>query len=130
MTQLPPFGSPHGKSASPTQPISLIPPEIAREIPKLNATQEQPDPVAHVKFFTRWTDWAWFIIEFDGSDQCFALVHGFEVELGHVSLQEIQSVRGPGGLLVERDPYFLPSVISRLRRREPRIICPWRERER
>ena len=74
---------------------------------------KKTDPLARVKLFTPWTDWTWFITEFDGEDLCFGLVIGLERELGYFSLKEIESLRGPGGIRVERDLYFKPSPISK-----------------
>ena len=44
----------------------------------------------------------------------FGLVCGMERELGYFSLAELQSVRGPLGLRVERDLYFTPTPMSGL----------------
>jgi hypothetical protein len=44
----------------------------------------------------------------------FGLVSGFDVELGYFSLSELASVRGPLGLLIERDLYFVPRTLHEL----------------
>ena len=44
--------------------------------------------MVHVKFFTPWTSWTWYGIEFDGEDLCFGLVDGHEEELGYFSLSD------------------------------------------
>ena len=51
---------------------------------------------------------------FDGEDIFFGLVSGFELELGYFSLSELESVRGPLGLPIERDLYFEPKTLQDL----------------
>ena len=41
--------------------------------------------------------------EFDGHDLFFGLVEGHVKELGYFSLSELQRVKGPMGLPIERD---------------------------
>ena len=76
------------------------------------------DAVARVKWFTPDSNWTWYVSEFDGDDLCFGLVVGHEIELGYFSLSEISEVRGPLGLAVERDRYFMPATLGLLMRRE------------
>lgn len=69
-----------------------------------------PDHKPVVKLFTPWTGCTWLISELDPEtpDIAFGLCDlgmGFP-ELGNVSLAEIISVRGPGGLAIERDESF------------------------
>jgi len=53
--------------------------------------------------------------EFDGRDIFFGLVIGFEAEFGYFSLSELESVRGPLGLPIERDQHFRPRALVELR---------------
>lgn len=65
-------------------------------------------PVA--KFFLPGTSAAWLVSELaPDEDTLFGLAdvgHGCP-ELGYISLSELQSLRGPGRVLVERDRSFL-----------------------
>lgn len=70
--------------------------------------------IALVKFFTPDSNWTWYASEFDGEDTFFGLVAGFDVELGYFLLSELQTVRGPLGLLVERDLHYEPKTIKEL----------------
>jgi hypothetical protein len=70
--------------------------------------------IAPVKFFTPDSNWSWYASEFDGNDIFFGLVAGFEVELGYFSLQEMQTVRGPLGLPIERDLHYEPKTLKNL----------------
>ena len=70
--------------------------------------------VALVKFFTPDSSWTWYATEFDGDDTFFGLVDGHEKELGYFSLRELQSVRGPLGLPIERDLYWQPRPLREI----------------
>ncbi len=94
---------------------NLLPQELRENLPRLYATENEPDPVVQAKFFTPDSSWTWYITEFDGEDTLFGLVDGHFVEFGYVSLQELRSVRGPLGLPIERDLYFEPCPLSIVR---------------
>src|SRR5258708_24805738 len=66
-----------------------------------------------VKLFCPWGGATWLLTELDPEepDHAFGLCdlgQGFP-ELGRVSLKELDALRGPGGLRIERDLYFEPS---------------------
>lgn len=88
--------------------MKLLTKEILARFPKIYETQEmEPENVQVVaKFFTPWSNWTWYATEFDGEDQFFGLVKGFESELGYFSLSELEAIRGPFGLRIERDRGF------------------------
>ncbi len=72
-----------------------------------------------VKFFTPDAQWTWFAVSASqdpdsGDVQFFGLVHGLEKELGYFWLSELEKVRGPLGLPIERDLYWQPVSAARL----------------
>ena len=70
------------------------------------------------KFFTPWTNWTWWATEFMPEENLFfGLVQGLEVELGYFSLEELQSIRGVGGLGIERDLHWRECMIGEIRSR-------------
>jgi hypothetical protein len=74
-----------------------------------------PDQVkAVVKFFTPDSSWTWYAIEFDGNDEFFGLVDGHYKELGYFRLSELEAIRGPFGMKVERDMHFTPTTAKSL----------------
>jgi len=86
------------------------------KLPPLYSGEEQGmNALAQVKFFTPDSNWTWYASEFNGEDVFFGLVSGFAVELGYFSLSELESVRGPLGLPIERDLYFEPKTLRELR---------------
>ena len=94
---------------------SLLPTSIRELLPQLYS-QENLGLSAHaqIKFFTPDANWTWYASEFDGKDIFFGLVSGLELELGYFSLSELESVRGPMGLLIERDLHFSPQSLEKL----------------
>jgi hypothetical protein len=72
-----------------------------------------------VKYFTPDSNWTWYAVSAsqdpDTQDvQFFGLVQGLEKELGYFWLSELELVRGPYGLAVERDLYWNPVPLSTL----------------
>ena len=101
--------------------MELLTDEIRGKLPKLYSQENNPDPIVQVKFFTPWSNWAWYVIEGepvldeDGNEEdflFFGLVEGFEKELGYFSLRELESVKGPFGLTIERDLFFKGEPLS------------------
>lgn len=89
--------------------MKLITQEIRARL-LTNARDRGPDHAPVLKLFTPWAGATWLITEMDPEDQdrLFGLCdlgQGFP-ELGYLSVEEIASVRGPGGLKIERDLHF------------------------
>ena len=95
--------------------MKLLTEEIKKVLPKLYEQDGKGlNAIAYVKFFTPDSNWTWYVTEFDGKDIFFGLVDGFEKELGYFSLKELESVKGPLGLKIERDLYFKPTMLKNL----------------
>jgi hypothetical protein len=95
--------------------MKLLTKQIKKKLPKLHGQENLGlDAVSYVKFFTPDSNWTWYVTEFDGKDTCFGLVDGFEKELGYFLLSELETVRGPLGLKIERDFYFKPIKLKEL----------------
>jgi hypothetical protein len=93
--------------------MKLLTKEILKKLPKLYSTEKVKDPVVQVKFFTPWAGWTWYATEYNPDKRVFfGLVVGHETELGYFSLDELEEVRGPAGLKIERDLYFTPCPLS------------------
>ena len=91
----------------------LIPEALLNDIPDLYNTEEQTNPLCHVKLFTPDSNWTWYIIEFSKTDRntCYGYVQGLENELGYFTLEELESIHGPLGLPIERDLSFKPTPL-------------------
>ena len=91
----------------------FIPEDMADKIPALYSTEDSEDPVAVLKFFTPDSSWTWYLTEYDPEQRlAFGLVIGHERELGYFSFTELEVLRGPRGLPVERDLHFEPTPVS------------------
>ena len=89
--------------------MKLMTKELETKFPAIYANEEKEakDILIIAKFFCPWSNWTWYATEFDQeSGQFFGYVRGIENELGYFSLDELESVRGPFGLGIERDLYF------------------------
>lgn len=78
--------------------------------------QDHAEAVVVCKFFCPWNGWTWYATEFDAANrEFFGLVVGFETELGSFSLDELEAVRGPMGLRIERDLHWSEATVSKVR---------------
>lgn len=105
--------------------MNLLPASIRKQLPKLYATEHIPsaDKISVLRLFTPDSSWVWHIVEFDGDDTLFGFLIGLEAEWGYISLAELQSVRGPLGLRIERDRYWQPKP---MREAEPTYFAEGR----
>ena len=95
--------------------MKLINKKIKNIIPKLHEQDSKGlNAIAYIKFFTPDSNWTWYATEFDGVDIFFGLVDGLVKELGYFSLSELENVRGPLGMKIERDLYFKLTKIGEL----------------
>jgi hypothetical protein len=94
--------------------MKLMTDELEASLPPLYSQESLgAAAVARAKFFTPWTSWTWCATEYDPADRLFfGLVEGLETEWGYFSLDELEQVRGPGGLRVERDLHFTPKPVA------------------
>jgi hypothetical protein len=96
----------------------LLTQELRKKLPPLYSQDGKGDEaIAHVKFFSPYSNWTWFATEFDGEDTFFGLVQGFEEELGYFSLMELDETTVMGGVpAVERDCYWDARPLSECRK--------------
>ena len=91
--------------------MKLLTKEIREQLPPLYSQDGKGGKtIAYVKYFI--AGWTWYATEYDGEDTFFGLVEGREKELGYFSLSELQQVKGPLGLPIERDLYFKPTPLE------------------
>ena len=83
-------------------------------LPTFYSTENIPlkDKVIYMHFFFGGCDW--YVAEFDGEDTFFGLVEGHCKEFGYFSLSELESLRGPLSLPVERDLYWQPKTLEEI----------------
>lgn len=87
--------------------MMLITGEIRARLEANNRRRDE-DHVPVVKLFTPWANATWLFTEIEPDGRLFGLCdvgHG-SPELGYADLDEIEALRGPAGLRVERDLHF------------------------
>jgi len=95
----------------------LLTQEIRDILPPLYNSEKHPEKesVAMVKFFSPYSQWTWYAVEFDGEDTFFGLVDGFEMEYGYFSYSELEAVTVFGGVpAVERDCHWSPRPVKEI----------------
>lgn len=102
--------------------MKLLTQAMLGKLPPLGSTDGQwDDAIVQCKFFTPWSNWTWYCLEYSPEDQVFfGLVYEFEVELGEFSLEQLESCVGPAGLKIERDLHFKPCKLSEIRKNNGR----------
>lgn len=101
--------------------MKLLTTELRAQLPGIYAQTEIPDPTIYARFFTPDSSWTWYVMEGQEDEDDFTLfgyVKGHCLELGYFSLNELQSVRGPMRLPIERDLHFKPAPWSEVKKRE------------
>ena len=104
--------------------MKLLTQEIRKKLPPLYSQDGKGGKaIAHLKLFTPDSSFTWYISEGSpitngNGDEIdfhfFGLVEGQFKELGYVSLKELEEVRGPMGLPIERDLYWQPKTLEEI----------------
>lgn len=104
--------------------MKLLPKEIRETLPALYSQDgKSGKAIVYTKYFTPDAQWSWYCTEGepvlnDKGDEVdfrfFGLVDGFEKELGYFALSELEEVRGPMGLPIERDVYWQPKTLEQV----------------
>lgn len=81
--------------------------------------EETEDPICHVKLFNPVGRGTWWLMTQDPEDPdylwCAAeLFEDIGPEVGSVSLSELESISGFGGLKIERDLHYKPMRLSEI----------------
>jgi len=101
--------------------MKLMTKELRKKIPPLYSQEGVKDPIVYAKYFTSDSHWTWYVLEFDGKDTFFGYVEGDYSEFGYFSLSELEKIRGPLGLKVERDLYWEPKPLSEAVKKKVRL---------
>ena len=99
--------------------MKLMTEELQQTIPLLYATEDiqQNKKMLYVKLFTPDANWTWYVSEYDPNERlCFGYVLGLENEWGYFSLDELETIRGPLCLAIERDIHFTPLTFKELQK--------------
>ena len=89
--------------------MKLLTDELRARLPALYSQEAEADPIVYAKFFLPGTGWTWYVTEGSPEEDdflFFGFVVGLESEFGYFLLSELEEVRTPLGLAVERDLSF------------------------
>jgi len=94
----------------------LLPVKIARSIPPLGGQHGKGlGAIAYAKLFCPYSGITWYVTEFDGHDQCYGVVVGYDIEWGSFSLRELAEARKSFGSVwvpaIERDKSWRPTTL-------------------
>lgn len=96
--------------------MKLLTDELINRFAKVGRQEEVGDPLVIAKFFNPTGAGTWYATEFDPQSKNFfgyvSLFGDWNDEWGYFSLTELESLKGPFGLGIERDIYFKESRIS------------------
>lgn len=96
----------------------LIPSTLARKLPPIYSQENVEDPIVQVKLFSPYTNAVWYLTEYDpASREAFgwADLGMGGGELGYISVTELEGMSRGGLPLVERDLYWRPVPLSKVK---------------
>jgi len=100
--------------------MKLLTAQLRKQLPKLYSTEEikLEDKIVYAKYFTPWGSYTAWLMEGEEEGDDF-IFFGFATgvpypEFGTFSLKEFESVRGFGGLGIERDLSFTKRKVSEI----------------
>ena len=95
--------------------MKLLTKVLEKKLPNLYSTEKvkAEDKIAIVKFFTPFSNWSWYAVEYDPVTKVFfGLVFGVEKEWGYFGLDELEECNKGVIPKIERDLYFEPTKVS------------------
>ncbi len=97
--------------------MKLMTKEIEKRLPNLYETEniKLADKVAQVKYFNPTGIGTWYGVEYSPTERIFfGYVELHEAELGYFSLDELEEIRLPLGMKIERDLSFEPTKLGNI----------------
>jgi len=89
--------------------MKLMTEELKARFEEVGSQEEEKNPLVIVKYFNPTGAGTWFATEYDAKNKIFfgyvSLFGDHNDEFGSFSLEELESVKGFGGLGIERDLY-------------------------
>ena len=95
--------------------MKLLTKEVIKKATKqYTKGSDMDEQMVVAKFFDPMGSWTWYLMNIsdETGDYAWGIVKGHEVETGSFSVSELQQIRLPFGLGIERDMYFEPMKAS------------------
>jgi len=98
--------------------MKLMTKELEKRFEQIGSQEEVKDPIVIAKFFNPAGPGTWLATEYNPEDKIFfgyvSIFGDYCDEWGSFSLDELESVKGPFGLGIERDLYLKETPSSEL----------------
>ena len=98
--------------------MKLMTKELERRFTQVGSQAEVKDPLIIAKFFNPCGAGTWYATEYDFNTRTFfgyvSIFGDWNDEWGSFSLGELESYRGPLGIGIERDLYFVEKPASQV----------------
>ena len=98
--------------------MKLLTKELERRFAEVGRQDDVKEPLVIAKFFNSAGAGTWYATEYDADAKIFfgyvSIFGDHNDEWGSFSLDELQTVRGPFGLGIERDLYFTEQPMSKV----------------
>ena len=95
--------------------MKLLTKEITEKATKQYDEGSDMDQMVVAKFFNPIGNGTWYLMKMDkDEDYCWGIVDMFAVEMGSFSMRELQGIKLPLNMGIERDKYFEPIKASEL----------------
>jgi|TARA_Y100000034_G_C6823369_1_gene371067 hypothetical protein len=90
--------------------MKLLTKEITKKaLEQYDKGSDMDEQMIIAKFFNPMGSWTWYLMNLANDEDCaWGIVDGNAVEMGSFSIKELQDVKLPFGLGIERDLYFEP----------------------
>lgn len=98
--------------------MKLLTQELVDRFQQIGRQEDKSDPLIIAKFFNPTGAGTWYATEYNPSDKTFfgyvSIFGDWNDEWGYFSLTELESLKGPYGLGIERDIYFQETPSSKV----------------
>jgi len=102
--------------------MQLLTKKITNDFAKTGRQEEVEDPIVIAKFFSPVGAGTWLATEYEPETKMFfgyvSLFNDHNNEFGYFSLEELESIRLPFGLKIERDRFFSPAPLSEVKQNQ------------
>jgi len=100
--------------------MKLLTKEILKRFEEVGSQENKPDPLVICKFFNPTGAGTWYATEYNPETKEFfgwvSIFNDWNDEFGYFSLEELESIKGPFGLGVERDLHFSERPLSEVKK--------------
>jgi hypothetical protein len=98
--------------------MKLLTQELLNRFQQVGSQEDKSDPLVIAKFFNPTGAGTWYATEYDPKNKMFfgyvSIFQDYNDEWGYFSLTELESLKGPFGLGIERDIYFQKTPSSQI----------------